>query len=536
MAEGVISVAQLEKTFQNYMNLESANTSQPSGGTNVSKVLNEIAKKKRQRKKKEAAELTDKPAVEKSSDIGHNLPPPKTHVRKPNKKTIHEGAENQATGFVNQNDENKVMEATPPSSAVRKTKEKKYVPKKPPQQSQEIETSTVQSPQEKQVPIKNQQAQRPKSAPQNYTKKVFKPSTTQNNGKTPEQARQGSLDEIPLKKSSAVGSKEHQHSQEQPLVSPKISKKSTYLPQSGAKAANKNPKQNQNWNKQKNKYQNKESEGKLQSVTTGLTTPLADNSGPLSNEKAQVGASSSSAARKNSAELENIGDKASGYSAPTGNDQEPSDQQNANQPPEDVVRITLTAAPPKKRRDRRERKKEAESKEQEQEEDQNGSDSSSSSSSEEDERPRNHQPLVFDISKKELELFRSSGVFTLQHISPKFPRAMFHCRLCSFHVSSIPEVYRHMKDERHVRLQALDARRLTASLMPNPPKEIIDMVGQFIQDIYNCSLITEDGLDNRRKAIHILKTMIETSFPGYTIRAYGSFVTGTNELHHFFPL
>jgi DNA polymerase sigma len=69
--------------------------------------------------------------------------------------------------------------------------------------------------------------------------------------------------------------------------------------------------------------------------------------------------------------------------------------------------------------------------------------------------------------------------------------------------------------------------RQTASLMPSPPPEIVEVVGQFIQDIFHCSGLTKEDLEIRRAATENLRKMIEMAFPGYSIRPYGSVVTGT---------
>lgn len=193
---------------------------------------------------------------------------------------------------------------------------------------------------------------------------------------------------------------------------------------------------------------------------------------------------------------------------------------------EEIVRIVVMPTLPQQKR-----KKPAKSeKKDEPKKADDGSSSSSSSSSEEEQKLRRNeiqQPLLFNIRKTELDLFRKKGVLPLKHISPKFPRAIFHCRLCSFHISSIPEVYRHTKDDRHVRLQNQEMSRQTASLMPSPPPEIVEVVGQFIQDIFHCSGLTKEDLEIRRAATENLRKMIEMAFPGYSIRPYGSVVTGT---------
>lgn len=193
---------------------------------------------------------------------------------------------------------------------------------------------------------------------------------------------------------------------------------------------------------------------------------------------------------------------------------------------EEMVRIMVLPPPPQQKR-----KKEAkrENKEAPEKQEDDGSSSSSSSSCEAEKAPRAsavQQPLIFNIRRTELEIFRRMSVLPLKHISPKFPRAIFHCRLCSFHVSSIPEVYRHKKDDRHVRLQKQEMSKQTASLMPLPPPEIADVIGQFIENIYQCSGLTQEDLTIRRTATETLRNMIETAFPGFTIRPYGSGVTG----------
>lgn len=138
------------------------------------------------------------------------------------------------------------------------------------------------------------------------------------------------------------------------------------------------------------------------------------------------------------------------------------------------------------------------------------------------------------LPKKEVDLFRQRGVLPLRHISPKFPRAIFHCRLCSFHISSISEVYRHTKDERHVRLQTAEQSKQTAALMPFPPAEIADVVGQLVQDIYLCSRLNPQDLERRAVATETLRRMIEVNFPGFTIRPYGSCFTGASHFDRSF--
>jgi len=171
------------------------------------------------------------------------------------------------------------------------------------------------------------------------------------------------------------------------------------------------------------------------------------------------------------------------------------------------------------------------------------SDSSASSSQEEEQKEKpvqasnqqqpqlqqqqtNQQPLVLNIRKKELDSFRQRGVMPLRHISPKFTRAIFHCRLCSFHISSVPEVYRHIKDDRHVRLQTQEQSRQTAILMPLPPADIMDVVGNLIQDVFVYSRLMPEELELRRTCTEILRQLVEVSFPGITIRPYGSCLTG----------
>ncbi|KAK4026185.1 hypothetical protein OUZ56_015202 [Daphnia magna] len=199
--------------------------------------------------------------------------------------------------------------------------------------------------------------------------------------------------------------------------------------------------------------------------------------------------------------------------------------QMTNQDGEEVVRIVVLPTPPQQQRKKgvKREKQEAPGKAEK-----DRSSSSSSSSSEEEKRPRPNtvqQPLIFNIHRPELEIFRRRGVLPLKHISPKFPRAIFHCRLCSFHISTIPEVYRHTKDDRHVRLQKQEMNRQTASLMPLPTPEIADVIEQFVENIYHCSGLTKGDLKIRKSATEILKNMIEMAFPGFTIRPYGSIIT-----------
>ena len=132
------------------------------------------------------------------------------------------------------------------------------------------------------------------------------------------------------------------------------------------------------------------------------------------------------------------------------------------------------------------------------------------------------------VPKKDLDRYRRSGVLPLKHLNEKFPRAFFHCRLCSFHISSIPEVERHFKDARHLRLQAVEQRKQTAALMPMPSKEIIEAIGELVQNVYECSFISEPELEIRLAALGALQKGIEEAFPCFAVRLYGSTFTGNN--------
>lgn len=161
------------------------------------------------------------------------------------------------------------------------------------------------------------------------------------------------------------------------------------------------------------------------------------------------------------------------------------------------------------------------------------SSSSSSSSAEEETKEviaNLTPPAPFKIPKKELLMFRMRGVLPLKFMNPKFKRAIFHCRLCSFHISSMSEVYRHFREERHTRLQLQEQARQTASLMPTPTSEILDTISQMITGIYERSGLAPHHLATREAAVNLLRQMIETALPGYTIRPYGSSLTGTYAL------
>lgn len=184
------------------------------------------------------------------------------------------------------------------------------------------------------------------------------------------------------------------------------------------------------------------------------------------------------------------------------------------------------------------------------------------------------KPVTVILSRADLALFKQQNVTPLKHINPSFPRAMFHCRLCSFHLSRIPEIHQHikvpinsifitrpcihsycicssespkrkwilnecwitimlikygMKGDRHVHLQQMEMTKRTASLIPDPSPTMVETIGHLIENVYRVSCLLQKDLDVRTDAVNSITEFIETNFPGLRVRTYGSFVTGTSE-------
>lgn len=94
------------------------------------------------------------------------------------------------------------------------------------------------------------------------------------------------------------------------------------------------------------------------------------------------------------------------------------------------------------------------------------------------------------------------------------------------HLSTLPETERHLRDSRHSRLLVLEQKKQTAALMPMPTQEIVDVIEELVQNLYECSRIDEKDLEIRLAAFSYLQKKIENVFPGYSIRLYGSTFTG----------
>ena len=148
---------------------------------------------------------------------------------------------------------------------------------------------------------------------------------------------------------------------------------------------------------------------------------------------------------------------------------------------------------------------------------------------EEKKKEINIQPLVMVLPKKQVEWFKQNNILPLKQLNLKFPRAFLHCRLCSFHMSSIAEGKRHASSERHINLQRKDLIRRTLALLPTPTPTMSDVIGNLAADVYNRFSISSEELEQRRHATERLRIFIETNFPGTSIRSYGSCFTGIDK-------
>ena len=83
-----------------------------------------------------------------------------------------------------------------------------------------------------------------------------------------------------------------------------------------------------------------------------------------------------------------------------------------------------------------------------------------------------------------------------------------------------------MKDDRHVNLQHIESIKRTASLMPDPTPDMVDVVGKLVENVYQCSCLLQKDLDDRAAALNSFRKLIESNLPGLGIQTYGSYVTG----------
>ncbi|VDP11844.1 unnamed protein product [Onchocerca flexuosa] len=142
------------------------------------------------------------------------------------------------------------------------------------------------------------------------------------------------------------------------------------------------------------------------------------------------------------------------------------------------------------------------------------------------------EKLAYCVNKYSLSYLEKQSIYPMKKKSSRFPRAVYYCGLCQFHICSVPQAVVHFLSQEHI-----DNNEKTESLkklecLPGPAREQMFKIEQIIRELYLSTRLTdaqyEDGLQIANLLSHFLQNEAHKS---YSVMVYGSYLTKLATLH-----
>ena len=143
-----------------------------------------------------------------------------------------------------------------------------------------------------------------------------------------------------------------------------------------------------------------------------------------------------------------------------------------------------------------------------------------------DKAPAPTQSKVIDILESDFKLLEQHKVRPVKTTNKRQPHGVFCCILCDLRMNSVHAAKLHVNEEKHLLRVEQEKLRTMPKWLPIPVPDLADAVGRVVNDCYLQYGLSPDRMEMCRGATFRLKTFVEASVPGASVRQYGSYMTG----------
>ncbi|XP_063962271.1 terminal uridylyltransferase 7-like isoform X2 [Lytechinus pictus] len=131
------------------------------------------------------------------------------------------------------------------------------------------------------------------------------------------------------------------------------------------------------------------------------------------------------------------------------------------------------------------------------------------------------EPWKDSMEKQELEL-EKTYIFRLAKRSLKFPRALYYCRLCNYHIDTLPQCWLHIDQSRHNRLAKAKESENFFKNLPLPSKSHARALTTLLEDVTEEHALTGRELNQRNEVRQRVENALQSNLPECKVRIYGS--------------
>ncbi|VDK73153.1 unnamed protein product [Litomosoides sigmodontis] len=134
--------------------------------------------------------------------------------------------------------------------------------------------------------------------------------------------------------------------------------------------------------------------------------------------------------------------------------------------------------------------------------------------------------LRYPVNKYSLPYLQKQHIYPLKEMSVHFPRAVYYCRLCQYHICSVSQAVTHFLSRQHIDNREKEDSLEKLRCLPEPTKQQMFKIDQVIRESYVFTRLTdaqyEVGSQIAKLLSHFLRSGTQKNF---SVALYGSYLT-----------
>ncbi|CAG9535186.1 unnamed protein product [Cercopithifilaria johnstoni] len=136
------------------------------------------------------------------------------------------------------------------------------------------------------------------------------------------------------------------------------------------------------------------------------------------------------------------------------------------------------------------------------------------------------EKLPYSVSKYSLRYLEKQYIYPLKKKSSRFPRAIYYCGLCHYHICSISQAITHFLSREHIDNKEKEESLKKLECLPEPAKEQMFKIDQIIRELYVFTRLTDIQYEVGSQIANLLSHFLQSETrKNFSVMVYGSYLT-----------
>ncbi|KAL4003050.1 Cid1 poly A polymerase family protein [Acanthocheilonema viteae] len=142
------------------------------------------------------------------------------------------------------------------------------------------------------------------------------------------------------------------------------------------------------------------------------------------------------------------------------------------------------------------------------------------------------EKLPYPVNKYSLPYLKKQYIYPLKKKSSRFPRAIYYCGLCQYHICSVPQAVTHFLSREHIDNREKEDSLKKLECLPVPASEQMSKIDQIIQELYVSAKLSDIQYEVGSQIANLLSHLLQNEArKNFSVMVYGSYMTRLATVH-----